>query len=51
MAKKIVTAIQVMLNEKKSDQITMKNKEDLRTGNKGTEVEITAVKREAKLKN
>ena len=33
MAKKIVMAIQVMLNEKKSDPIMMKNKEDLRTDN------------------
>ena len=31
MAKKIVMAIQVILNEKKSDPIMMKNKEDLRT--------------------
>jgi len=51
MAKKIMTAIQVMLNEKRSDQITMKNKEDLRTDNKGTEVETTAVERDAKRKN
>jgi len=33
MAQKIVMAIQVMLNKKKSDPIMMKNKEDLRTDN------------------
>jgi len=51
MAKKIVMAIQGMLNEKKSDPIPMKNKEDLRTDNEGTEVKTTAVEMEAKLKN
>jgi len=50
MAKKVVMTIQAMLNEKKSDPIMMKNKEDLRTDNKGTEVETTAVERVAKLK-
>jgi len=33
MAKKLVMAVQVMLNEKKIDPIMMKNKEDLRTDN------------------
>ena len=51
MAKKIVMTIQVMLNKKMNDPIMMKNKEDLRTDNKGTEVETTVVEREAKLKN
>jgi len=51
MAKKLVMAIQGMLNEKKSDPIPMKNKEDLRTDNKGTEVKTTAVETKAKLKN
>jgi len=39
------------LNEKKSDPIPMKNKEDLRTDNKRTEVNTIAVETEAKLKN
>jgi len=51
MAKKIVMEIQGMLNEKKSDPIPMKNKEDLRTDNEGTEVKTTVVETEAKLKN
>jgi len=51
MAKKIVMAIQGMLNEKKSDPIPMKNKEDLRTDNEGTEAKTIAVEMEAKLKN
>jgi len=37
--------------KKKSDPILMKNKEDLRTDNKGTEVKTTVVEMEAKLKN
>jgi len=51
MAKKIVMAIQGVLNEKKSDPIPMKNKEDLSTDNEGTEVKSTVVETEAKLKN
>jgi len=51
MAKKIVMAIQGRLNEKNSDPIPMKNKEDLRTDNEGTEVKTTAVEIKAKLKN
>jgi len=51
MAKKIVMEIQGVLNKEKSDPIPMKNKEDLRTDNKGTEVKTTAVETEAKLKN
>jgi len=50
MAKKIVMAIQGVLNEKESDPIPVKNKEDLRTDNKGTNVKTTAVETEAKLK-
>ena len=51
MAKKIVMEIQGVLNKEKSDPIPMKNKEDLRTDNKGTEVKTTVVETEAKLKN
>jgi hypothetical protein len=51
MAKKTAMAIQGVLNEKKSYPIPMKNKEDLRTDNKGTEVKTTVVETEAKLKN
>ena len=50
MAKKMAMAIQGVLNEK-NDPIPMKNKEDLRTDKKGTEVKTTAVETEAKLKN
>jgi hypothetical protein len=39
-----------VLNEKKNDPIPMKNKEDLRTDNKGTKIKITAVEMEEKLK-
>jgi len=51
MVKKKKMAIQGVLNEKKSDSILMKNKEDLRTGNEGTEVKTTMIETEAKLKN
>jgi len=44
-------AIQGVLDEKKSDPIPMKSKEDQRTDNEGTEVKTTVVKTEAKLKN
>jgi hypothetical protein len=43
IAKKIVKTIKVMLNEEKSDPITMKNKEDLGTDGVGTEAEITTM--------
>jgi len=49
MAKKIVMAFQGVLNGKNSNTIPMKNKEDLRTDNKGTEVSTTAVEVEAKI--
>ena len=51
MAKKIVKAIKVMLNQKKSDPITMKDKEDLRIDSEGTELETTTVEIETNLKN
>ena len=51
MAKKIVKAIKVTLNEKKSDPITMKDKEDLRVDSEGTELETTTMEIETNLKN
>jgi len=51
MAKKTVKAIKVMLNEKKSDPIMMKDKEDLRVDSEGTELETTTMEIETNLKN
>ena len=51
MAKEIALENQDVLNEKRSDPIPMKNKEDLRTDNEGTEVKTTVVEKEAKLEN
>jgi len=51
MAKKIVKTIKVMLNEKKSDLITMKDKADLRADNEGTDLETTTMEMERNLKN
>jgi len=50
MAKKIVKTIKVMFNEKKSDPIMMKDKEDLRVDNEGTELETTTMETEINLK-
>jgi len=51
IAKKILKAIKVMLNQKKSDPITMKDKEDLREDSVGTELETTTMEIETNLKN
>ena len=51
MAKKILKEMKVMLNEKKSDPIMMKDKEDLRVDNEGTELETTTMAMETNLKN
>ena len=51
IVKKIVKAIKVMLNEKKSDPIIMKDKEDLRVESEGIELETTTMEIETNLKN
>jgi hypothetical protein len=49
ITKKILKAIKVMLNEKKSDPITM-DKEDLREHSEGAELETTTMEIETNLK-
>jgi RNase H-fold protein (predicted Holliday junction resolvase) len=51
LAKKRVKTIQVMLNEKKSDPIMMKHKEDRGVDKEGTKAETTTVEIESNQKN
>ena len=51
IVKKTVKAIKVILNEKKSDPIMMKDKEDVRVDSEGTELETTTMEIETNLKN
>jgi hypothetical protein len=51
IAGKIVKTIKVMLNEKKSVPIMMKDKENPGTDNEGTEVETTTMKIDTNQKN
>jgi hypothetical protein len=51
IAKKIVKTIKIMLNEKKSDPIMMKDKEDLGVDSEGTEAETTTMERGTNQKN
>jgi hypothetical protein len=51
IAKKIVKTIEVILNEKKSDPITMKNKEDLLVDKEGTNAETNTLEIESNQKN
>jgi hypothetical protein len=50
MAKKIVKAIKVMLNNKKSDPILMKDKEEPGADSEGAETESIVVETETKQK-